>query len=102
MDYQVRLSSSARADIKDIVRYISIEDPDQALRFGKFLTQHVKNLGQFPKRGRVIPEFNDESIREIIVRAYRVVYRLQHDKRLVEIIRFWHAARGIPEITGPN
>ena len=37
MDYQVKLSRSARSDIKDIVRYISIDDPDQALRFGRFL-----------------------------------------------------------------
>ena len=37
MDYQVKLSRSARADIEDITRYISIDDPEQALRFGQFL-----------------------------------------------------------------
>ena len=47
MDYQVRLSRSARSDIQDIVRYISIDDPDQALRFGSFLIQQTKKLGSF-------------------------------------------------------
>lgn len=94
MDYQVRLSPSARIDIEDIIRYISIDDPHHALRFGRFLIQHTKNLGQFPERGRVVPEFEDQSIREIIVRAYRVVYRVSHDEHFVEIIRFWHAGRG--------
>ena len=93
MDYQVKLSRSAQTDIEDIIRYISIDDPHQALRFGRFMIQHTRSLGQFPERGRV-PEFEDQLIREIIVRAYRVVYRVSHDKHLVEVIRFWHAGRG--------
>jgi len=102
MDYQVRLSRSARADIEDIVRYISIDSSNQALRFGRLLIRHTKTLAAFPERGRVVPEFADESIRELIVRAYRIVYRLNHNDRSIEVIRFWHAARGIPEITGSN
>ena len=94
MDYQVILSRSADFDIEDIVRYISIDDPAQALRFGRFLIQHTMSLGQFPSRGRVVPEFGNDSIREIIVRSYRVVYRLNHTERSIEVIRFWHAARG--------
>ena len=98
MDYQVRLSRSAQSDIQDIVRYISIDDPARALRFGRFLIEHVKSLGQFPERGRVVPEFDDNSIREIFIRAYRIVYRVMHDKESIEIIRFWHARRGQPEL----
>ena len=99
MDYQVRLSRSARSDIQDIVRYISIDDPDQAVRFGSFLIHHTKSLGKFPERGRVVPEFGDKSIREIIVRDYRIVYRINHEAALIEVIRFWHAGRGMPEIS---
>ena len=78
MDYQVKFSRSAESDIEDIVRYISIDDPSQALRFGRFLIHHARGLAQFPERGRVVPEFNDDSIRELIVRRYRIVYRLNH------------------------
>ena len=94
MDYQVRLSRSAQSDIEGIIRYISIDDPHQALRFGRFLIQHTRSLGQFPERGRVVPEFEDQSIREIIVRAYRVVYGVNRDKHSIEVLRFWHASRG--------
>jgi toxin ParE1/3/4 len=98
MDYQVRLSRSAQSDIKEIIRYISIDDPDQALRFSRFLVEQTKSLGRFPGRGRIVPEFEDEAIREIIVRAYRVVYRVNHDQRSIEVIRFWHAGRGEPKL----
>lgn len=93
MDYRVTLSRSAQADIKDIVRYISIDNPNQGVRFGRFLIHHARGLAQFPERGRVVPEFDDDSIRELIVRSYRIVYRLNHDQRSIEIIRFWHGAR---------
>ncbi|HEY0365225.1 MAG TPA: type II toxin-antitoxin system RelE/ParE family toxin, partial [Pyrinomonadaceae bacterium] len=72
------------------------DDPDQGLRFGRFLIHHAKALAHFPERGRVVPEFDDESIRELIVRAYRIIYRLNHNERSIEVIRFWHAARDTP------
>ena len=98
MDYQVILSPSARADLRDIVRYISFDAPDRALEFGLFLISRTRLLAQSPELGRVVPEFDDAFIREIIVRSYRIVYRLDHSKHLIEVIRFWHAARGVPKI----
>jgi toxin ParE1/3/4 len=98
MDYQVALSPSARADLRDIVRYISLDSPDHALRFGQFLVSHTKSLAEFPELGRVVPEFGDTLTREIIVRSYRIVYRVNHSERLVEVVRFWHAARGTPQL----
>jgi len=98
MDYQVVLSPSARADLRDIVRYISFDAPDRAFQFGLFLISRTRLLARSPELGRLVPELADPLIREIIVRSYRVVYRLDDSRHLVEVIRFWHAARGIPEI----
>ena len=96
MDYQVILSTSSRKDLQDIVRYISLDDPLTALQFGRFLIHHTKNLSQFPEQGRVVPEFDEDTIREIIVRNYRVIYRVNHDRKSIEVVRFWHAGRGRP------
>ena len=98
MDYQVVLSLSARADLHDIVRYISFDAPDRALQFGLFLISRTRLLAQSPELGRVVLEFEEPFIREIVVRSYRVVYRLDDSRQLVEVIRFWHAARDTPEI----
>jgi len=97
MDYQVVLSVSARSDIHDIVRYISLDDPKRAEEFGRFLIQCARSLGPFPMRGRIVPEFGDESIRELIAKSYRIVYRVDQKRSLIEIVRFWHAARGTPQ-----
>jgi toxin ParE1/3/4 len=98
MGYQVALSPSARQDLRDIVRYISLDSPHRAITFGQFLVIHTKRLAEFPELGRVVPEFDIPAIREIVVRSYRVIYRVKHADCRVDVIRFWHSARGTPEI----
>jgi plasmid stabilization system protein ParE len=63
MDYQVVLSLSARKNLRDIVRYISVDAPDRALDFGQLLVSRTKTLARFPELGRVVPEFNDKRAR---------------------------------------
>ena len=98
MGYQVALSPTARRDLRDIVRYISVDSPARAVSFGQFLITQAKKLGQFPQMGRMVPEFDKPDIREIVVRSYRVIYRVDDGDCRIEIVRFWHAARGTPEI----
>jgi len=55
-------------------------------------------LQEHPRMGRVVPEFNQQDLHEVIVSPYRIIYRLKDDLDLIEIIRVWHAARDTPEI----
>lgn len=96
MDYQIALSPSARRDLRDIVRYISVDSPERALGFARLLVNSTKRLSDFPELGRVVPEFADPSIREIVVRSYRVIYRVDHADCRIDVVRFWHGARGTP------
>jgi toxin ParE1/3/4 len=98
MGYPVVFSPSARRDLRDIVRYISLDAPVRAEDFGRLLLDSVRNLGDFPEKGRVVPEFADPALRELIVRNYRVVYRVNLVRQQIEIVRFWHATRGQPEL----
>jgi plasmid stabilization system protein ParE len=50
-----------------------------------------------PKRGRLVPEFDDDMTREIIHNPYRIVYRFDAKQKVVFVSRFWHAARGTPK-----
>jgi plasmid stabilization system protein ParE len=51
----------------------------------------VDRLESFPGMGRVVPETNDESSREIIFGNYRIVYRLKSD--LIELLTIYHGSR---------
>jgi toxin ParE1/3/4 len=98
MGYRVALSPAGRRDLRDIVRYISLDSPERAVAFGQFLTGNVKRLAEFPELGRPVPEFGRDEIREIIIRSYRVIYRVDCADCRVDIVRFWHGARGTPII----
>ena len=55
-------------------------------------------MADFPESGRIVPEFGDPNIREVIRKPCRIAYRIRRRKRTIEIARVWHAARGTPEV----
>lgn len=97
--YKVILAPLAIQDLAEAVSYIAADNPRAAERFGRALINQTKLLSSFPEIGRFVPEFSPNSgAREIIFRSYRIIYRLDHSQKTAEVSRFWHAARGAPEI----
>jgi plasmid stabilization system protein ParE len=97
MAYKLIWSPAARDDLHDIVVFIARNNPNRAMSFGYELISETDRLQEFPELGRIVPEYRNNSLREIIFRPYRVVYRLDHDSRLCEIARVWHSARRLPQ-----
>ena len=85
MAYKLIWSPASRDDLHDIVRFISRDSPQRAEAFGYRLIAETDKLQDFPEIGRVVPEFDVSTIREIFVRSYRIVYRANHQRRLIEI-----------------
>jgi len=81
----------ALEDLRLIHEYISIDSKRYADRFVEKLMNRVDQLESFPKSGRVVPEFNTESIRELIEGNYRIIYKISATQ--IAIIRVHHAAR---------
>lgn len=98
MAFKIIWSRQARDDLHDIVTFIAAKNRPVAESFGFRLMAKVDLLAQFPQIGRVVPEKQDENIREIILRPYRIIYRVLAENQVVAIARVWHGARGEPEI----
>ena len=95
--FKVVFAPRADADLKSITSFIARRSSAEvAGRFGNQLIDKALTLTTLPERGRVVPEFDHPSIREIIFKTYRIIYRIQDD--VIQVIRFWHAARGTPQI----
>lgn len=60
------------------------------------LVQAIDQLEQFPDSGRIVPELDDPSIREIVRSPYRIVYRRNNET--VELLTIFHASRKIPGV----
>jgi len=98
MAFDLIWSPTAKLDLMDIVAFIAEDSSSAAERFVRSLFQVVERLADFPEYGRIVPEFNDPAIREVIRKPCRIVYRLDSNKRNIEIVRVWHSARGTPDI----
>jgi plasmid stabilization system protein ParE len=91
MALKIRWSPRAASNFEDICSYIAKDSPHYASLFAKKINFIVKTIPQFPKSGRVVPEYKDENIREKIYENYRIVYRLKGG--LIEIAAICHGAR---------
>jgi plasmid stabilization system protein ParE len=98
MAYKLIWSPAARDDLHDIVLFIARDNPNRAMSFGYELISETDRLQEFPELGRIVPEYRNDNLREIVFRPYRIVYRVNHEIRLLEITRIWHSARGIPQL----
>ena len=94
--FKVIFAPRAERDLESAVRYITQHAGSEiAHRFGMQLVNKALTLSKVPERGRTVPEVG-LPFREIFFRSYRIVYRVRAEA--VEVIRFWHAARGTPQI----
>jgi toxin ParE1/3/4 len=98
MGWKVNISPSVHADLEDIVRYIARHNAEAAARMGYGLIERAEDLAGCPEMGWVVPEFRRPELREVIHRSYRVIYRVSRNTQSIEIVRFWHGARGFPHI----
>jgi len=91
MDYRVVWSPKALDDVEAIGLYISSDSPSYASAVVKKVLDSARILARFPFAGRIVPEFEDESIREKFVYSYRVIYRIQ--RRTVTVAAVIHGRR---------
>ena len=83
MDYRVSWSPTALDDVDAIAEYISRDSPAYARAVVARIRDTARKLREFPNAGRVVPEIEDEAIRERFVYSYRLIYRIQHSDVLI-------------------
>ena len=90
---RVEWSEPAHEDLDDLVRYISRDSTRYARLFSERILLATRRLKDFPESGRSIPETEDNTLREIIVQGYRIMYRLETGRVLV--LAVMHGSRDL-------
>ena len=85
----------AQAHLDGIHHYLKRDAPFHANGVVDKLTRRSEQLIRHPRSGRMVPQYDDENLREIIVYPYRLIYRLQPD--CIDIIAVFHGAQQLPE-----
>ncbi|MDF2935411.1 MAG: plasmid stabilization system [Paenibacillaceae bacterium] len=83
-------TDSASQNLEHAVDYIFLDSPSYALSFLSDVMERVRTLDVFPYRGRLVPEVNNEDVREIFIHRYRLIYQVQEGR--IVILTFVHGA----------
>jgi plasmid stabilization system protein ParE len=98
MGFKVILTPQSIDDLRKIVSFVAQQNPERARTFGYELIDQALSLATFPERGRVVPEIGEPSVREVIHGSFRIIYEIFPEQAVVYVLRFWHGARGEPEV----
>lgn len=78
-------------ELKRIVAYIRADNPSAATRFGGIIRTKVARLELTPRMGRIVPEFPESGLREILHGNYRIIYRVAPGR--VVVLSVYHGQR---------
>jgi len=96
MAREIAWAESASNDLAEIATYIGKDSEVYAAAVVRELIEAARSLDIFAQRGRVVPEYRDASIRELLVRDYRLVYEV--GEITVHVLRIVHGARPFPDV----
>lgn len=87
----VSWTPQALDDLASICLFIGRDSPQIAGVFADRALHAVDRLADHPRSGRVVPELGIETVREIIMGNYRLIYRIREQR--VEVLTVHHGAR---------
>jgi toxin ParE1/3/4 len=88
----ISFAQSALKDMEAIQAWYAEEGvPEVGDRFIAEIFERVESLAEHPDIGRIVPEFGQPFLRELIHPPFRIVYR--REARRVRIVRVWRSER---------
>jgi len=87
----VKWTKNALEELDEIAKYISRDSPKFAKILVNQMFETARHLEQFAKLGRIVPEYDNPDLREIIYKNYRIIYLIKREQ--LEIISIIHGSR---------
>jgi len=74
----VNWSEPARSDLRSIHDFIAHDSIHYAKKVTQDIREKIDTICKLPKTGKIVPELNNENIREIPLYSYRIIYEIQN------------------------
>ncbi|MDI6687140.1 MAG: type II toxin-antitoxin system RelE/ParE family toxin [Desulfobacterales bacterium] len=97
--YKVAWARVAENDLKEIIDYIAIDSPANALKIFQKIKKKASGLYTMPERCRIVSELKDQGIlqyRELIVPPWRIVFRISEIK--IYVLSVLDSRRNIEDV----
>jgi len=97
--FTVNVNKTAKNDLREIISYISKNNPMNALKILKKVEDRINSLKHFPERGGYVPELlknNIKDYRQLIESPWRIIYKI--DKDIVNVLIIIDSRRNTQDI----
>ena len=88
----ISFAEFALRDLEEVrTWYVEQGVPEIGVRLVEEVLQRIQALAEHPDLGRVVPEFDQPFLRELIHPPFRIVYR--RDPQQLRVVRVWRSER---------
>ncbi|NOX89808.1 MAG: type II toxin-antitoxin system RelE/ParE family toxin [Calditrichaeota bacterium] len=77
-------SKESLRQLIEVENYVSKDNPERSAKFINKLIDCAEKVTDYPFKGRIVPEFSSDEIREVFEKTYRIVYGISEDQ--IEIL----------------
>jgi len=85
----VKWTRHAKRQLRHIHDYIAQDSPLYARRVSEQLVKNTIGLNELPRKGRKVPELNEDAVRELGLYSYRILYEIKSGD-LIEVLAVIH------------
>lgn len=84
--------------LNKFVDYIAQDNVLTAEMWVLELIEQTDQLITQPESGRIVPEYNEPNLRDLIFGNYRIIYRIRKELNTIYIQTVWHVRQKPPKL----
>jgi len=94
---RVLWTQKAEKQLDQIFDYIAADSTLYAYRTVEKIIASAERITLQPRKGRKVPEYERDDIREVFLHPYRIIYLIKGEGSIIEILSVIHGARLLPK-----
>lgn len=87
-------TAHAKAQLRHIHTYIAQDSVLYAKHVSEDMVQKTIGLDELPRKGRKVPELNDDAVRELGIYSYRIIYEIKPEHH-IDVLAVIHRRRHV-------
>ena len=96
----VQWTDQALEQLREITDFLSQHSAKKATEVGEKVMASTRHLVHSPLMGRVVPEFQLDYLRELVVQGYRVLYVVREET--CSVVAVIHSGRNLEDLVRPE
>lgn len=94
---KIEITDNFRKKFRRQIHYISLDKPQSAKKINKLVFQEIRKLAEMPFKKRKSIFFDDENIRDLIVKGYIIVYEIIPSEDRIVVFAFYKWEDGLKD-----